>query len=53
MQPATIQGAATTRGHSLLVGEARKLSAHADACNEVGVSFIPIVFETLAWARHS
>lgn len=47
MQPATIQGAAITQGHSLLVGEARKLSAHAGACNEVGVSFIPIVFESL------
>ena len=47
MQPTTIQDAATTRGHSLLVGEAWKLSAHTDACNEVGVSFIPIVFETL------
>ena len=45
MQPANIQDAATTRGHPLLVGEAQKLSAQADACNEVGVSFIPIAFE--------
>ena len=47
MQQATIQGAATTRGHALLVGEARKLAAHADACQAVGISFIPVVFETL------
>ena len=46
MQHATIQGAATTKGHALLAGEARKLSAHADACREVGVSFVPMVFET-------
>ena len=32
---------------SLLVGEERKLAAHADACRAVGVSFIPIVVETL------
>ena len=47
MQSATIQGASTIQGHSLQVGEARKLAAHANACNDVGVSFIPIVFETL------
>ena len=32
---------ATTKGHVLLVGEARKLTAHADTCREVGVSFVP------------
>ena len=47
MQQATIQGAAISQGHALLVGEVRKLVAHADACRAVGVSFIPIVVETL------
>jgi hypothetical protein len=47
MQQATIQAAAVTQGHALLVGEARKLAAHADACQAVGVSFIPVVLETL------
>ena len=47
MQQATIQGAAISQGHALLVGEGRKLAAHADACRAVGVSFIPIVVETL------
>ena len=47
MQQATIQGAAVTQGHALLVGEARKLAAHANACQAVGVSFIPVVLETL------
>ena len=39
LQQATIQGATSTKGHALLVGEARKLSAHADACHEDGISF--------------
>ena len=47
MQQATIQGAAISQGHALLVGEERKLTAHADACQAVGVSFIPLVVETL------
>ena len=46
MQQATIQGAAISQGHALLVGEGRKLVAHADACRAVGVSFIRIVVET-------
>ena len=47
MQQATIQEAAISQGHALLVGEERKLAAHADACQAVGVSFIPLVVETL------
>ena len=43
----TIQGAATSQGHALLVGEVRKLAAHGDACRAVGISFIPIVVKTL------
>ena len=46
MQPATINGAASTQGHALLVGEARKLSTHEAACTAVGVSFVPIVMES-------
>ena len=47
MQPATINGSASTQGHALLVGEARKLSTHEAACTAVGVSFVPIVMESL------
>ena len=47
MQPATINGAVSTQGHTLLVGEARKLSTHEAACTAVGVSFVPIVMESL------
>ena len=47
LQQATVQGAAATQGHALLVGEERKLATYAAACREVGVSFIPLVFESL------
>ena len=49
MQPTTINGAASTQGHVLLVGEARKLSTHEAACTVVGVSFVPIVMESFWW----
>ena len=42
LQQLTVQGAATVQGHALLLGEERKLSAHAEACHSVGVSFIPV-----------
>jgi hypothetical protein len=47
LQAATIQGAATTQGHALLVGEERKRTAHAGVCQAVGVTFVPLAFETL------
>ena len=47
MQPATINGTASTQGHALLVGEVRKLSIHEAACTAVGVSFVPIVMKSL------
>ena len=47
MQQLTIQGAATIQGHALLVGEERKLAAHVDACRALGISFIPLVGNTL------
>ena len=47
MQRAPVNGAASTQGHALLVGEARKMSAHEAACAAAGVTFVPIVMETL------
>ena len=47
MQRATVNGAASTQGHALLVGEARKMSAHEAACAAARVTFVPIVMETL------
>ena len=46
MQPATINGAASTQGYAFLV-EARKLSNHEAACTAVAVLFVPIVMESL------
>ena len=47
LQHLTLQGAASSAGHALSVGEHRKMSAHAPACPAVGVSFIPLAFEAL------
>ena len=37
----------TTQGHALSVGEERKMVAHDEACQSVGVSFNPRVVETI------
>ena len=47
MQQAMVNGAASTQGDALLVGEASKMSAHEAACAASGVTFVPIVMETL------
>ena len=47
LQQLTLPGAATVQGHALLLDGERKLSAHAEACRSVGVSFIPLVMESL------
>ena len=54
MQQLTARGAADTQGHALMVGEERKLMAHAEACSSDGVSFIPVVAETLGdWSERA
>ena len=47
LQQLTVVGASTTKGHAHSVGEDRKRAAHAEACHSVGVSFIPLVVESL------
>ena len=47
MQPATINGTASTQGHALLFIEARKLSTCEAACTAVEFSFVPTVMEFL------
>ena len=44
MQQFTLQGAASTPGYAL---EERKWASHAEAGHSVGVSFIPLVVESL------
>ena len=54
MQQLTVQGAADTPGHALMVGEERKLAAHAKACSSVGVSFLLVAAETLGgWSERA
>ena len=43
----TLVGAASTLGHSLQVGEERKMAAHAEFCRAVGVLFVPLVVESV------
>ena len=43
----TVRGATDTQGHALMVGDERKPMAHEEGCSSVGVSFIPVVAETL------
>ena len=52
LQPLTLQGAATTPGHALSVGEYQKMALHASACRSVGVSFVPLMVESLGgWSE--
>ena len=44
LQQFTLRDAASLAGHTLSVGEARKITAHTTSCQASGVSFILIVF---------
>ena len=47
LQRLTIQGAAASPGHALQVGESRKRDLHHAPCASAGISFIPLLFESL------
>ena len=47
LQRLTIQGAAASPGHALQVGESRKRYLHHAPCASAGISFIPLLFESL------
>ena len=54
MQQQTLVGASTTPGHALRVGEERKMAAHAGPCRAAGVTFIPLVVESLGgWSEEA
>ena len=54
LQSATRSGAANTQGFALQVGERRKMAAHNEDCQAEGVSFIPLVAETLGgWSEEA
>ena len=43
----TLQRAASTPGHALQVGELRKRTLHDASCAAIGVTFVPVLFESL------
>ena len=47
LQSLTVSKASTSQGHALRIGERRKMVHHYEACQSVGVSFVPLVVETL------
>ena len=52
LQQRTLQDAAETQGYALSVGEERKMVAHAASGRAVGISFIPLVVESLGgWSE--
>ena len=52
LQSLTLSGAAHSQGHALQIGEKRKMAAHKDSCHAVGVSFTPMVIESLGgWSE--
>ena len=54
LQCLTVDTAASVQGHAITSMEVRKRSLHQNACQSVGVSFIPLVMETLGgWSSVS
>ena len=52
LQSLTLSGTAHTQGHALQIGEKRKMAAHKESCHAVGVSFTPMVIESLGgWSE--
>ena len=47
LQNRTVVRAASVSGYSLSVARERKMAAHSETCQSVGVSFVPMVVETL------
>ena len=47
LQSPTVSKASTSQGHALRIGERRKMVHHYEACQSVGLSFVPLVVETL------
>jgi hypothetical protein len=46
-QQLTIQSSSTTQGYAITIGEERKRRAHEQPCQAAGVSFVPLIVETL------
>ena len=54
MQEHTVTGAAKTQGYALRIVEEQKMAAHNADCQAVGVTFVPMVVETLGgWSEEA
>ena len=54
LQSSTLLGATNNQGHALRVGDERKIAAHNKSCRVVGVSFVPMVVESLGgWSEEA
>ena len=52
LQKLTLESSSMSQGHALSVGAEHKRSVHSDACREVGVSFAPLLVETIdCWSE--
>ena len=47
LQQSTVRGSAKNQGHALLVAEKRKFPSYGATCQAVGITFIPLVIESL------
>ena len=54
LQSLTLNQSSSVQGHALMVGEERKRAKHAEACHAVGVSFVPLVAESIGgWSEEA
>ena len=50
----TVQEASATQGHALSVADERKRAAHQNACQTVGITFVPLAVETFGgWSQEA
>ena len=54
LQSLTLNQSSSVQGHALMVGEERKRAKYAEACHAVGVSFVPLVAESIGgWSEEA
>ena len=54
LQELTLSSSAASKGAALFVAESRKRAAYSSLCRSAGISFIPLVVETLGfWGKEA
>jgi hypothetical protein len=54
LQNLTVNSSPSVQGFALAVGEARKVATHQDVCRAEGITFIPLIVETLGgWSSQA